>query len=293
MKTYSELRQSGWDSLQNKWGQAIVALVPIILLLVVILLPSALLETIDAEQEPIRYLIHSMVGSLGVLLLTYLMIIPLEFGYFVALYHKYHGSEESTMRLMWRSFKKDYGFSIGLTILVGIFAGLYMILYYVVLIILFVVCTANIDLAFADFMNDPTLIADYMNTSVWVCLVLMLVSTVLAFWALIDLSLKYSMVYFIRAENPRVPIWECMKHSKKTMKGHKCRLFVLELSFIGWALLGCITLGIAFLFVYPYIISTLAAFYDEVRLDEEIERPFVVLEENIGEKVAPEDRQID
>ena len=43
---------------------------------------------------------------------------------------------------------------------------------------------------------------------------------------------------------------------------------MLCLSFIGWFLLGLITIGIAFLWVGPYFSVTLAKFYDRVRGEE-------------------------
>ena len=49
------------------------------------------------------------------------------------------------------------------------------------------------------------------------------------------------------------------------MKGHKGELFVLGLSFIPWILLGCITLGIAFFWVGPYMCLTYANFYEELK----------------------------
>ncbi len=41
--------------------------------------------------------------------------------------------------------------------------------------------------------------------------------------------------------------------------------FLLFLSFIGWALLVIVTLGLAVLWVGPYFSVTLAKFYDRVR----------------------------
>ena len=48
------------------------------------------------------------------------------------------------------------------------------------------------------------------------------------------------------------------------MSGNKFRLFCLDLSFIGWDILGMITLGIGMLFVRPYQQAAKAAFYREV-----------------------------
>ena len=45
-------------------------------------------------------------------------------------------------------------------------------------------------------------------------------------------------------------------------EGHKFDLFVLGLSFLGWALLCVITLGIAAIWVTPYMSATYANAYN-------------------------------
>lgn len=52
--------------------------------------------------------------------------------------------------------------------------------------------------------------------------------------------------------------------SRNLMKGHKGRLFWIDLSFIGWYLLGFVTFGIAMLWVNPYLNATKAAFYNDL-----------------------------
>lgn len=69
-------------------------------------------------------------------------------------------------------------------------------------------------------------------------------------------GLSYSMAMYILAENKGKSARECINESKKMTDGHKAELFVLGLSFIGWALLGCITFGIAYIWVIPYMNAT-------------------------------------
>ncbi|WP_143592733.1 DUF975 family protein [Vagococcus martis] len=52
--------------------------------------------------------------------------------------------------------------------------------------------------------------------------------------------------------------------SRDLMNGHKERLFWLDVSFLGWYLLGLLTLGIGFLWINPYVNATKAAFYDDL-----------------------------
>ncbi|MGX6971491.1 DUF975 family protein [Vagococcus bubulae] len=62
--------------------------------------------------------------------------------------------------------------------------------------------------------------------------------------------------------------------SRELMDGHKGRLFWLDISFIGWYIVGLLTMGIGLLWINPYINATKAAFYDDLSkgkfLEEEV-----------------------
>lgn len=77
-------------------------------------------------------------------------------------------------------------------------------------------------------------------------------------------SYAYSMAGFILTENPEMTAKEAMEVSQKMMRGNKWRLFCLNLSFIGWNILGVLSLGIGMLWVNPYHNAAVAAFYDEI-----------------------------
>lgn len=76
---------------------------------------------------------------------------------------------------------------------------------------------------------------------------------------------SYSMAMYILAENPEIGALEAINRSKAMMDGHKMELFVLQLSFIGWHLLGAVTFGIAYVWVLPYIEATTANFYNSIK----------------------------
>ena len=78
-------------------------------------------------------------------------------------------------------------------------------------------------------------------------------------------SYSYSMSMYILAENQGKAALECINESKLMTNGYKMDLFVLSLSFIGWALLGVITFGIAFIWVIPYINATYANAYNSLK----------------------------
>lgn len=49
------------------------------------------------------------------------------------------------------------------------------------------------------------------------------------------------------------------------MRGNKGRLFVLYLSFFGWYLLVPLTLGIILIWLAPYLSTTVALFYEDLK----------------------------
>lgn len=75
---------------------------------------------------------------------------------------------------------------------------------------------------------------------------------------------SYSMSYYVKAEHPDYDWKQCIDESRKLMKGHKGELFVQDLSFIGWTIIGAMCLGIGFLWVDAYQESAKAEFYKDL-----------------------------
>jgi len=76
---------------------------------------------------------------------------------------------------------------------------------------------------------------------------------------------RYFCAKYIMAEDSSVGVMEAINKSKAMMKGYKGKLFVLQLSFIGWGLLCGLTLGIGLLWLQPYMRTTETAFYLEIK----------------------------
>ena len=77
-------------------------------------------------------------------------------------------------------------------------------------------------------------------------------------------GLSYAMTPFILEEHPEMTASEAIKASMRLMDGHKMDLFILGLTFIGWSLLACLTMGIGFLFLNPYMSAAYAAVYRSI-----------------------------
>ena len=125
------------------------------------------------------------------------------------------------------------------------------------------------------YRNEPIRIAPLFTVYQNGKLALKLIGTSLLFglfvflWSLLLIipgiikSLSYSQTFFLLKDHPEYSALQAISESKKRMKGYKGKLFLLYLSFIGWGLLSILTFGIGFLWLVPYIYTSLAAFYDQ------------------------------
>ena len=111
----------------------------------------------------------------------------------------------------------------------------------------------------------------YPSGRVWILGILTAIYTLL--WALLLLipgiikSYSYAMAPYILKDNPEMGAEEAIVESMKMMKGYKLKLFLLDLSFIGWIILMILTLGIGLLLLAPYMNTARATFYEELKAE--------------------------
>lgn len=98
----------------------------------------------------------------------------------------------------------------------------------------------------------PTMLLRGVFTLLW--LLLLIIPGIIKSYA-------YSMVPYILGDNPNIGAKRAIELSNEMTYGHKFDMFVLDLSFIGWYLLGVLALGIGVLFVMPYYYATHAELY--------------------------------
>ena len=78
-------------------------------------------------------------------------------------------------------------------------------------------------------------------------------------------AFAYAMTPYILKDYPELSANQAINLSRKMMKGHKLDLFILQLSFIGWGILTLFTAGIGTLWLMPYMMTTQAAFYQDIK----------------------------
>ena len=75
------------------------------------------------------------------------------------------------------------------------------------------------------------------------------------------ISLTYSQVYYMMSDFPEYTARKLLSASRRVMKGHKGRLFYIEVSLIPYFLAGICSCGIAFLWILPFKHTLEADFY--------------------------------
>ena len=101
---------------------------------------------------------------------------------------------------------------------------------------------------FEGLNNWARAILAQLLVTVWVFL-----WSLLFFFPGIIKAIAYSQTMFIAAEYKTVSVSKALRISKIITNGHKMDLFVMHLSFIGWAILASIPAGLGFIFLIPYM----------------------------------------
>lgn len=78
--------------------------------------------------------------------------------------------------------------------------------------------------------------------------------------AILALSQTYKIMY----DEPRLGPIDSIKKSHEMMKGHRGDYLLFVLSFIGWAFLCLLTLGIGFFFLVPYYSTSSSIYYNQL-----------------------------
>lgn len=122
---------------------------------------------------------------------------------------------------------------------------------------------------FAAFTRDRILpvFINWLLSIIFICLwsLLLIVPGIVK-------GLAYSQARYIVKDlvdsGQEVGATEAITKSRQLMNGHKWEYFLLNLSFIGWIILGCLSLGIGFLWISPYIQVTKAKYYRKLAGDQ-------------------------
>jgi len=228
------LRSLGRMSLKGQWGVAVGGTVIMGLMSTV---PAVILNVIFGGDD-----FSSGFSSLYSFLITG----PLALGYAMLGISIFRGMEASVAEVF-------YGFERFLKSL-----GLYLLMNLFILLWAFPVIIGAIIVAAALGANYETFIYGSGAGMIVLAVIFMIILCIPAYIA----YYRYSMSFYILADNPDIGPLEAIRQSKAMMKGNKWKFFCLQLSFIGWGILSCFTFFILMLWITPYMQVSAVAFYD-------------------------------
>lgn len=233
----SEIRKNARESLTGKWGKGVCITLAYMLISFVI----GLIQGVFKESSIITYLIIE---------LAYLVIsIPITYGLIISFMKLKRNEEVSSF-----DFLKD-GFSR--------FSKAWGIWFHTFLKLLLPIICLILVIIIMAFLLSASIISGNSGLNK----ILAIVSVVLYIVSIVYIvsrALLYALAYNIGYDNPELSSKECVLESEKLMNGNRGNLFLLELSFIGWALLASLSLGIGFLWLFPYMQVALVCFYDKI-----------------------------
>lgn len=242
--TASEIRQEARKSLTGKWGKA------------------ALATLVFFVIDYVISFVLNLVPAIGAIAST-IISVPLSFGFIVVVMAKLkRGEEISYIEFFKNGFDKFAKvWQVTLWIFVKMLAPI------VVAIVGAVVMTSGVTMSVAGSSTGSVLTI--------LGVVVYLVGII---WA-IPRAYSYKLALYIINDNPDMLAKETVEKSAEIMNGHRWEFFWLQLTFIGWAFLACLTFGIGMLWLIPYIQVSTVAFYDnlignngfEIKNDEPIE----------------------
>lgn len=236
MKSRKELKQEAKDALRGRWGSAMV--MNIVPALIIMLIVWALMALVS-----IPFFVNGIISS--------------------SIIDNSHGDVDVAMVLTMIPY-------MGGTTLISLIAGL-----------LGNVLQSGTNFTYLDAVRgrkeEPYRVADAFRCFrspylLGLIVIFILVSIFSYLWALLLVipgiikSYSYSQSYFIfydihEGTGEKPAALECITASRRLMDGYKWKLFVLDLSFIGWGILASITV-IGLLWFVPYYYATRAAFYN-------------------------------
>ena len=83
----------------------------------------------------------------------------------------------------------------------------------------------------------------------------------------IYVAYSYALVFHVKSDNPTWGWKQCFDESERLMEGNRLKLFKLQISHLGWFIIGLAFVGVGALWAVPYVESSTAVFYEQVRLE--------------------------
>lgn len=237
----SDIRKSARETLSGKWGKGV-------LIILIFMLFEFVLTFISNLIKDIAFL--SFIFNIANVVIS----IPISFGLIISFMKLKKGEDVQCYEFF------TFGFSN--------FARSWKIAGNMLLkmwlpILLYILATFGLVFIIAFGIAASTI----ANSSAFavIAIIIGIALFIAAFVYLFITTLSYSLVYIVAYDNEEMEEKAVVEESKKLMTGNKGKFVLLQLSFIGWAILSAFTLYIGVLWLIPYMQIAIICFYEVLK----------------------------
>lgn len=229
-----KIKKESKDALKGNWGLSIFAIIILLAITTAIELPLIFLEGFLVAGGEIST--ATLVGiAVYMILFAIFVALPIGLGLCKFFLNIAEGKEAKISDLFYyRNWKQLIFTNLLVELIVLVIVGIYFGVLYV---------------ATTGFVSEM------------VSVVLMMLDIIFYIFALFYVSFGLSQVQYIIVEEYTAYVKTPIFISWQIMKGKRWDLFKLSLSFIGWILLACLTFGLLYFYVLPYMEVAMAKFY--------------------------------
>lgn len=242
LMTNGEIRSTARAKLAGKWGRAVLAFV----IVTVISGIAGGVVSFFGEAEPGR-VPPALVVIVNVLVV--LIELPLQYG-FQTFFLKLVRDQNPSIERLFDGFQIFWK-AVAVQLVRNLLPLLWALVFFL----------PGLGLMWLLMYLSPSFLISYLQNPVAYWTILLGVTAAIA----VVVSFRYALAVYILHDNPDSRTMQVIRLSSKMMRGRRWKLFMLYLSFIGWAILCLLTLGIGYLFLVPYIEASVAVFYEDLK----------------------------
>lgn len=237
----SDIRKQAREALANKWIKGVLIVLAYCAFEFVLGFVSGLVSNI-------RFLKFIMYIA------TIIISVPVSFGLIASFIKLKRGEEVKAFDFITYGFSK---FSRAWVITGGILVKIWLPLLLYLLATIVLVLATTFGLAASAITNSSSFVI--------IASIIGIILYIAAFVFLFVKSLLYVLAYFVGYDNENMSGKEAAEESAKLMIGNRCKIILLQLSFIGWSILTIFTLYIGMLWLIPYMQVAMVCFYEALK----------------------------
>lgn len=234
----SDYRKEARQKLAGKWGKSAI-------IILVYLVISVILSYFDKHTEGFANFVISI--------FTIIITVPIGYGLTITFLKLFNDEDVEFF-----DFLKDGFSNFGRAWNVAWSIFVKMLVPFILVFVSYIIMAIGGAGALVSYMGNSS---ESTSGALIGVLVVGVILAIISYIWLIVRSYAYQLTQYIAIENENMSSKDAVLESEKLMNGRKWRLFCLEFSFIGWAILAVLAFGIGILWLAPYMQMALISFY--------------------------------